>query len=125
MGLTWPNLDGETVVEPGYYWSERLRKLARLQVGEKLPRRVGPWEMVAPEGQLSSSQVARMIFDRYPGLKVNDFTYTTTSPLARRLPMGDPPLALSGLQRIGPLALAFVTGGLLAWLGLRGRVRVS
>src|SRR4051794_9901023 len=91
MGRTWPNMDAETVVEPGYYWNLHLRKLARLQIGEKLPYGVGPWEMVAGEGQLSSSQVARLLFDRYPKMNVNDFTYTTTSPLPRRLPMGDRP----------------------------------
>ena len=112
MGLTWQNLDGETVVEPGYYWNERLRKLARLQIGEKLPRRVGPWEMLAAEGEMSSSQVARMIFDRYPGLTVNEFTYTTTSPLNRRLPMGDPvPRSLVG--GLVAFAVGLALGGLV------------
>lgn len=113
MGLTWGNLDGETVVEPGYYWNARLRKLARLQIGEKLPRRVGPWEMLAAEGEMSSSQVARMIFDRYPGLTVNDFTYTTTSPLNRRLPMGDPPQTRLG-RVIGLAIGAGLVGACLA-----------
>ena len=108
MGRTWPNVDGETVVEPGYYWNERLRKLARLQVGEKLPRKGGPWEMIAAEGEMSSSQVARLIFDRHPHLTVNEFTYTTTSPLNRRLPIGDHP-------RQGPAVLAVILAFAAGW----------
>ncbi len=107
-------MDAETVVEPGYYWSERLRKLARLQIGEKLPRHVGPWEMVAPEGALSSSEVAREIFRRYPTLDINDFTYTTTSPLPRRLPMGDPPRA-----RVTAGVALFLGGLLCGWFARR------
>ena len=83
MGRTWPNVDAMAVVQPGYYWSERLRKLARLQVGEKLPRHVGGWELIAKEGEATSSQVARRLFNRYPRMKgARLFTYTTTSPLA-------------------------------------------
>jgi hypothetical protein len=105
-------VEADRVNTPGYYWSERLRKLARLQVGEKLPRGVGPWEFVAGEGEGSSSQVARRLFDRYPGMNVNEFTYTTTSPLARRLPMGDRPAAPSwwAWASLGAAALAFLAG---------------
>lgn len=113
MGRTWPNIDAETVRTPGYYWNENLRKLARLQVGEKLPRHVGPWEFVAREHEGSSSEITRRLFDRYPGMDVNDFTYTTTSPLPRRLPMGDPPPRRPAWRR----AVFLVAGvGVLAWL---------
>lgn len=112
MGRTWPNVEADRVTEPGYYWSEQLRKLARLQIGEKLPRGVGPWEFVAKEGEGSSSQIARRLFDRYPGMQVNDFTYTTTSPLARRLPIGDRPIAMPSRWWlwVGAAAAVFLAG---------------
>ncbi len=111
MGRTWPNVDATTVRTPGYYWNERLKKLARLSAGEKLPHGVGPWQLIAHEHEGSSSEVTRRIFDRHPGLAINDFTYTTTSPLPRRLPMGDPPrrrplAAVSVLIGAGALLLA-------------------
>lgn len=108
MGRTWPNLDADRVETPGYYWNERMLKLARLQAGEKLPRHVGRWEFIAHDRELTSSQVARIIFDRHPDLDVNDFTFTTTSPLDRRLPMGD--RAPSGARALGVLAATFLSG---------------
>jgi hypothetical protein len=114
MGRTWPNVDAETVTTAGYYWNEHLRKLARLSVGEKLPKHVGRWEFLAHQHEASSSEVARRIFDRYPHLEINDFTYTTTSPLPRRLPMGDPPThwmaVIAGLLGVGTL---------FVWMGRR------
>lgn len=92
MGLTWPNLDARPVTTPGYYWSAKWKKLARLSAGEKLPRHV-EWEFLAPDGEASSSQIARRLFDRYPSMDINEFTYTTTTPLDRRLKIGDPPVA--------------------------------
>ena len=115
MGRTWPNVDAETVVNPGYYWNERLKKLARLQAGEKLPNGVGPWEMVAHEGEASSSQVTRRLFDRYPGMNINEFTYTTTSPLPRRLPMGDPPTRVRRALLYAGFTGVFVAGAAAAW----------
>lgn len=122
MGRTWPNVNAVTVQTPGYYWSERLRKLARLSVGEKLPRGVGGWEFIAHQHEASSSEVARRIFDRYPGLDINDFTYTTTSPLPRRLPMGDPPPRHPAVA----LLTMFGLGAALVWVGrlARGHVEV-
>lgn len=124
MGRTWPNLDADPVERPGYYWNERLRKLARLQLGEKLPRQVGPWEFVAAEHEATSSQVARRLFDRYPGMTLDEFTYTTTTPLDRRLPIGDHPRgagkvgARAALLALGALALASLG---CAAAGRRGR----
>ncbi len=89
MGRTWPNLAADPVKEAGYYWNERLSKLARLQVGEKLPRKPGHWELVAHEGEGSSSQVAGRLFQRYPGMSLNELTFTVRSPLGRRIPLGD------------------------------------
>ena len=40
---------------PGYYFNARLCKLARLQEGEKLPNRVGAWEFIADEHEMTSS----------------------------------------------------------------------
>ena len=117
MGLTWPNLDARTVTTPGYYWSEKWKKLARLSAGEKLPRQVA-WEFLAGEGEGSSSQIARRLFDRYPDMDVNEFTYTTTTPLDRRLKIGDPPASrLSRAVRWGAvIGLAMLAG---RWLSAR------
>ena len=100
MGLTWPNIEGKRVTVPGYYWNEKLSKLARLQVGEKLPRRPGKWEFIAHETDASSSEIARRLFDRYPKLDINDFTFTTRSPLGRRLPLGERPSKVMQLFKI-------------------------
>jgi len=108
-------MDGETVVEPGYYWNVKLKKLARLGVGEKLPKKVGPWEMVAREGEMSSSEVARRLFDRYPEMSINEFTYTTTSPLPRRLPMGDRPMLSPRWALALGFAGVFALGACLTW----------
>ncbi len=121
MGRTWPNVDAETVRTPGYYWNERLKKLARLGPGEKLPHGVGPWELVSHEHEGSSSQVARRIFDRHPGLDINDFTYTTTSPLPRRLPMGDPPRRRPLLA----ISLFLGVGAFLVMLARSARLSVA
>lgn len=122
MGRTWPNLDAERVPMRGYYWNERLKKLARLQPGEKLPRNEG-WTFFAAEHEGTSSEIARRLFDAYPKMTVNEFTYTTRTPLDRRLPIGDHP------QRIRPWT-AFIAGlgvgalGLAlarSWIAARGR----
>lgn len=112
MGRTWPNLDAERVPMRGYYWNERLKKLARLQPGEKLPRNRG-WVFFAGEHEGSSSEIARRLFDAYPEMQVNDFTYTTRTPLDRRLPIGDHP----GERRRWTAFLAGMGAGAIA-LGL-------
>lgn len=117
MGRTWPNLDAERVPMPGYYWNERLKKLARLQPGEKLPRNDG-WIFFAAEHEGTSSEIARRLFDAYPDMTVNEFTYTTRTPLGRRLPIGDHP------ERVPPWT-AFVAGvgaGVLLFAILRSWV---
>lgn len=117
MGLTWPNLDATAVTTPGYYWNEKWKKLARLGVGEKLPRSVD-WEFIAHERDASSSQVARRIFDRYPQMTKNEFTYTTTTPLDRRLPIGDPPASTRTVVGWALVASAALVGAGW-WFGRR------
>lgn len=117
MGLTWPNLDATPVTVPGYYWNAKWKKLARLGVGEKLPR-VVDWEFIAHEREASSSEVARRLFDRYPQMTKNEFTYTTTTPLERRLPIGLPPPSTAAT--VGWVLLAAsVCVGVGWWLGSR------
>lgn len=117
MGLTWPNLDATPVTIPGYYWNEKWKKLARLGVGEKLPR-VVDWEFIAHETEASSSEVARRLFDRYPQMTKNEFTYTTTTPLDRRLPIGEPPRSTRAA-----VGWTVATGAVLIGVGwwVRGR----
>jgi hypothetical protein len=93
MGRTFPNLDAVRVTQAGYYFNEKLMKLARLSRGEKLPNHVGPWEYLAPEHALSSSQVVDRLRRERPHLDWRRLTYTVRSPLDRRLPLGVPPQA--------------------------------
>lgn len=52
-------------------------------------------------------------------MNVNDFTYTVTSPLGRRLPLGDHPLLARPFLLAG-WALALVSVGAAgAWLAAR------
>ena len=89
MGKTFPNLEAVRIDRAGYYFNERLCKLARLQVGQKLPSKVGPWEFIAGEHEMTSSQVVRKLLDHKPGIDPQQLTYTVRSPLDRRRPLGE------------------------------------
>ena len=90
MGKTFPNLSAERVERAGYYFNNELCKLARLHTGDKLPTKVGPWEFIAEEHEMSSSQVVRKLLDMKPLIDPQQLTYTVKSPLDRRLPLGEP-----------------------------------
>ena len=107
MGRTFPNLDAERVTQAGYYYNHKLVKLARLSVGEKLPNHVGPWEFVAPEHAMSSSQVVERLRRTYPELDLSRLTYTVRSPLDRRFALGEPPrVRMMKFAAVGVLCLA-------------------
>ncbi len=118
MGRTWPNLKADKVDVAGYYWNERLSKLARLQVGEKLPRKPGRWEFIAHDHDGSSSEIVRRVFDRYPGMNINEFTFTVRSPLGRRLPIGDR-RGVRALGWMGSLAAVALTCAGIVWVARR------
>lgn len=110
MGRTFPNLDAVRVTQAGYYFNEKLMKLARLQVGEKLPNGVGPWEFLAADHVMSSSQVVDRLRKERPALEFDRLTYTVRSPLDRRLPLGDPPRLV--WSRLAAVAVGFLALGL-------------
>lgn len=115
MGRTFPNLDASRITQAGYYFNEHLMKLARLSVGEKLPNHVGPWEFLAPEHAMSSSQVVDRLRRDRPHLDFSRLTYTVRSPLDRRLPLGTPPrieLARFALIGLACVALGIAVGRL-------------
>ena len=89
MGLHYPNLDADPVKTAGYYYSKRHEKLARLQVGEKLPRHMAPWEFIARDDEGTSSEIVARLRELHPELDPYKLSYTTTTPvdighLARR-----------------------------------------
>ena len=112
MGKTFANLTAERVEKPGYYFNAKLCKLARLDQGDKLPTKVGPWEFVADEHELSSSQVVRKLLDMKPGIDPQSLTYTVHSPLDR-LPIGEPTSSHWFRKLVFGVALI----GLGVWLG--------
>lgn len=114
MAKTFPNLEAERIDRAGYYFNERLCKLARLHVGQKVPTKVGPWEFIAGEHEMTSSQVVRKLLDRKPGIDPQQLTYTVRSPLDRRLPLGEPKHGL--LRRV---LVTLAIAGLGIWLGRR------
>ena len=81
MGRHYPNLEADPVQQPGYYFSGKFNKLARLQLGEKLPRHMGPWEFVARDGEATSSQVLQRLKEAHPDLDAYRLTFTTTTPV--------------------------------------------
>lgn len=81
MGRHYPNLDADPVQQPGYYFSQKYSKLARLQLGEKLPRHMGPWEFVARDGENTSSQVLQKLKEAHPDLDAYRISFTTTTPV--------------------------------------------
>lgn len=110
MGRTFPNLDAVRVTQAGYYFNEKLMKLARLSVGEKLPNGVGPWEFIAVDHSMSSSQVVDRLRKDRPGLDFDRLTYTVRSPLDRRLPLGEPPQVR--FAKMAAIAVGFLAAGL-------------
>jgi hypothetical protein len=115
MGRTFPNVDAVRVTRAGYYFNPKLMKLARLSVGEKLPHHVGPWEFVAAEHELSSSEVVAALRHERPDLDFRKLTYTVRSPLERRFPIGPSPqllLARYALVALVALAVGAVVGSL-------------
>ena len=115
MGRTFANLAADRVEKPGYYFNAKLCKLARLHEGDELPTRVGPWEFISDEHDLSSSQVVRRLLDMKPGIDPQHLTYTVHSPLDRRLPIGEPVKSHWFRRVVYGVALI----GVGAWLGQR------
>lgn len=84
MGRHYPDLEADPVLEHGYYYSARYRKLARLKPGDKLPRHMGPWEFIARDDEGSSSEVLERLRRRHPNLDPYRLTFTTSTPVDPR-----------------------------------------
>lgn len=112
MGRTFHNLAARRVEQPGYYFNEKLCKLARLHVGQKLPTKAGNWLYIAGESEMTSSQVVRKLMDMRPDVDIQHLTYTVRTPLDRRLPLGEPTRG-RWLKRLA-FAAAFLGIGYLA-----------
>lgn len=65
----------------GYWYAPRYRKLARLKIGDKLPRHMGPWEFLARDDEGSTSEVLQRLRDKYPNLDPYRLSYTTSTPV--------------------------------------------
>lgn len=65
----------------GYYYSRKFNKLARLKVGDKLPRHMGPWEFIARDDQGTSSQILQLLRTMHPELDPYRLTFATSTPV--------------------------------------------
>lgn len=81
VGRHYPDLVSDPVPTPGYFYAPRYRKLARLRMGDRLPRHMGPWEFVAPLDDGSSSEILQRLLDKYPDLDPYRLTYATSTPV--------------------------------------------
>lgn len=81
MGRSYPDLVGDPVLQHGYYYSKKSNKLARLKVGDKLPRHMGPWEFIAGDREGSSSQILQRLRDRHPDLDPYRLSFATSTPI--------------------------------------------
>ena len=108
MSKSFANLDAELIEKPGYYFNDRLCKLARLQAGQKVPDKLGCWEFIAGEHELSSSQVVRKLLDMKPGIDPQQLTYTVHSPLERRVPPRAPVRRRWARNLLGAAAILWI-----------------
>lgn len=84
MGRHYPDLQADPVRQPGYYYSRKYTKLARLRPGDKLPRHMAPWEFVARDDEGTSSEVLQRLKEMHPDLDPYRLTFTTTTPVDMR-----------------------------------------
>ncbi|AKU90047.1 hypothetical protein [Vulgatibacter incomptus] len=81
MGRHYPDLHSDPVEQHGYYYSKKFNKLARLKVGDRLPRHMGPWEFIASDDAGSSSQVLQKLRHLHPTLDPYRLTFSTATPI--------------------------------------------
>lgn len=65
----------------GYYYAPRYHKLARLKLGDKLPRHMRPWEFVARDDEGSTSEILQRLRERHPDLDPYRLSYATSTPV--------------------------------------------
>lgn len=119
MGRHYPDLNADPVKQHGYYFSKRYRKLARLKVGDKLPRHMGPWEFIARDDEGTSSEILQRLRLLHPEVDPYRLSFSTSTPvdmahMARKRAM----------RRAAVMAASLVALGLGIALGrrlLRGR----
>lgn len=81
MGRHYPDIQGDPVEQHGYYYSKKFNKLARLKVGDKLPRHMAPWEFIARDDQGTSSQILQLLRQMHPELDPYRLTFATSTPV--------------------------------------------
>ncbi len=81
MGRSYPDVVADPVMQHGYYYSKKFNKLARLKLGDKLPRHMGPWELIAEDGEGSSSEILQRLRDLHPDLDPYRLTFATSTPI--------------------------------------------
>lgn len=81
MGRHYPDIPADPVKQPGYYYSRKAHKLARLDVGDKLPRHMGPWEYIAREDEGTSSEILQRLRQMYPSIDPYRLSFATSTPI--------------------------------------------
>jgi len=119
MGRTYPNLVGDPVMTHGYYYSKKFNKLARLKVGDKLPRHMGPWELIASDQEGTSSQILQRLRSLYPDLDPYRLSFATSTPVDLQHLMRTRRAKLTRYAILG----AIVAGLAVLVYGRRGRSR--
>lgn len=122
MGRHYPDVVADPVPMRGYWYSPKYRKLARLKLGDKLPRHMGPWEFLAGDDEGSTSEILQRLRDKYPGLDPYRLTYTTSTPVDPKRMASTRKMRKVGylLSFAGVVALAYLVAGRFPSLARRG-----
>lgn len=119
MGRHYPDMHADPVKQHGYYYSKKFHKLARLKVGDKLPRHMGPWEFIARDDEGTSSEILQKLRQLHPDVDPYRLSFATSTPvdmqhMARARTM----------RKLGWGAIAFGALGLGLFFGAR-RLRAA
>ncbi|HWV36976.1 MAG TPA: hypothetical protein VN033_00700 [Vulgatibacter sp.] len=113
MGRHYPDVQGDPVRQHGYYYSSKFNKLARLKVGDKLPRHMGPWAFIARDDQGTSSEILQLLRRMHPELDPYRLTFATSTPIDMNHAANTRRVRLVGYAIVGAAAATF--GLLLLW----------
>ncbi len=81
MGRHYPDIGADPVKQHGYYYSKKAHKLARLKVGDKLPRHMGPWEFIARDEEGTSSEILQRLRQMHPEVDPYKLSFATSTPV--------------------------------------------
>jgi len=114
MGRHYPDMHADPVKQHGYYYSKKANKLARLKVGDKLPRHMGPWEFIARDDEGTSSEILQRLRRMHPEIDPYRLSFATSTPVDMEHLVRKRWMLQWGWIAAGALAL-----GLGLWLGSR------